>query len=209
MDAEKSRNGKGEEMMEYGLERVSKGYNGQPVLDCVTLRLHPGRPVCVMGPSGCGKTTLLRLLMGLEQPEEGRVLHNTNQCMGVMFQEDRLLEWTSPVKNVQTVCDRKPEEIREHLKKVLPEDALEKNVKNLSGGMKRRVALVRAVMAPARILLLDEPFTGLDESTKKRAAGYLMEYLEDRILIFSSHQERDAGYLKAEVFKMENIYKKI
>lgn len=203
MDFAKIQYGKGAaQMTEYGLWQVSKRYGALTVLDQVTLRLRPGSRVCVMGPSGCGKTTLLRLMTGLEHPDSGSVLHDTKQCMGVMFQENRLLEWATPVKNVQLVCSSQTEKIREHLKQVLPEEALEKPAGELSGGMKRRAALVRAVMAPANILLLDEPFTGLDEETKRMAADYLINHLENRTLIFSSHQEADAGYLHADIFRL-------
>ena len=75
--------------MEYGVYRVGKRYGSLQVLDQVTLHLACGSKTCIMGPSGCGKTTLLRLMMGLEQPDEGRVLHDTRQRLGVMVREDR------------------------------------------------------------------------------------------------------------------------
>ena len=175
--------------MEYGVYRVGKRYGSLQVLDQVTLHLACGSKTCIMGPSGCGKTTLLRLMMGLEQPDEGRVLHDTRQRLGVMFQEDRLLPWATPVENVQMVCGGKRE-------------ALKKRTESLSGGMKRRVALVRALRPPAGLLLLDEPFTGLDRETKKKTADYLLSRLGERTLIFSSHQEEDAAYLGAEIFRL-------
>ena len=104
--------------MEYGVYRVGKRYGSLQVLDQVTLHLAYGSKTCIMGPSGCGKTTLLRLMMGLERPDEGRVLHDTRQRLGVMFQEDRLLPWATPVENVQMVCGGKREEILEELEDI-------------------------------------------------------------------------------------------
>ena len=188
--------------MEYGVYRVGKRYGSLQVLDQVTLHLACGSKTCIMGPSGCGKTTLLRLMMGLEQPDEGRVLHDTRQRLGVMFQEDRLLPWATPVENVQMVCGGKREEILEELGRILPGEALKKRTESLSGGMKRRVALVRALRPPAGLLLLDEPFTGLDRETKKKTADYLLSRLGERTLVFSSHQEEDAACLQARIFRL-------
>lgn len=188
--------------MEYGVYRVGKRYGNLQVLDQVTLRMPQGSRTCIMGPSGCGKTTLLRLMMGLEQPEEGKILHDTGQCLGVVFQEDRLLAWATPAENVQMVCGGKKEEILEELGQILPKEALEKRTESLSGGMKRRVALVRALCSPARFILLDEPFTGLDRETKKKTADYLLSRLGERTLVFSSHQEEDAACLQARIFRL-------
>lgn len=175
------------------------------MLNGISLHLPYGYNMCLMGPSGCGKTTLIRVLMGLEKADKGSIEGIGNQRIGAVFQEDRLLENFTPEENIRIVLEKEKDrsEILRHLGCVFPNEIPKKPVRCLSGGMRRRVALVRAVMAPAEILILDEPFTGLDEETKRLTMDYLEEERRGRTLLFSSHQKSDATYLKAKIYRME------
>lgn len=166
------------------LSGVAKHYGAQKVLDGVSACYGPGETCFLTSPSGSGKTTLLRILAGLEQPDQGRV-RTVGSC-SMMFQEDRLCEEYSALKNVEMVTgDRR--RAMDALKKVLEEEALEKPCRQLSGGMKRRVALVRAMEAQSCYVLLDEPFTGMDLGTMQRAQDYIRERQGERLLIVAQH----------------------
>lgn len=176
--------GEGETAGTLELVRVTKGYGDRKVLDQVSVCYEPGRTYFLTSPSGSGKTTLLRILAALEEPDEGSV-RLPGPC-SMMFQEDRLCEEYSAVKNVEMVTGDR-ERAREALKRVLEEGDLEKPCCQLSGGMKRRVALVRAMEAESCFVLLDEPFTGMDHLTGERSRGYIRERQGERPLIIAEH----------------------
>ncbi len=166
------------------LSGVSKSYGELSVIKNLSASYEPGEQVLLQSPSGSGKTTLLRLLCGLEQPDEGSILRQGNCSM--VFQEDRLCEDYSAVKNVELVTGDR-ERAKRALRELLEEEALHKPCKELSGGMKRRAALVRALEADSQILLLDEPFTGMDAQTRKRAREYVERRRKGRLLVMATH----------------------
>ncbi|MCD8381855.1 MAG: ATP-binding cassette domain-containing protein [Clostridiales bacterium] len=186
--------------MIYGCEGLTKRYGPLTVLDGVSLSFPAGACVAVMAPSGGGKTTLFRLLAGLETPDEGRILGFDRARVSMVFQEDRLCEHLSPVTNVALV-QAKPDRaaVRRELASVLPSDCLDRPVSTLSGGMKRRTAIVRAVLAPSDVLLLDEPFTGLDEETRGRVIRYVRQRQNGRLLLMTTHIREEALALGAEI----------
>ena len=166
------------------LENVRKSYNGQIVLDNFNATYLPGETCYLTGPSGSGKTTLLRILAGLTEADSGSVQSLGRCCM--VFQEDRLCEDYSAVKNVEMVPGN-AEKAVEALTKLLPSESLQKPCRELSGGMKRRVALVRAMEADSEVVLLDEPFTGMDAETRKGAEEYIKERQKGRTIIIATH----------------------
>ena len=156
-------------------------------------------PAVLWAPSGWGKTTLLRILMGLEEPTSG-IVQGVGRVAAV-FQEDRLCPTFSPLENVMMVQKGKSsefsmEEIRTTMCRLLPEECLNRPVSTLSGGMKRRTAILRALLTKSDMLLLDEPFTGLDEETKIDVIRFLQEYRNNRFLLISTHQKEDVELLK-------------
>lgn len=176
------------------LEQVTKGFGDHVVLQEFSARFPGGQCTCIMGPSGCGKTTLLRLILGLEQPDSGRILGQTFP-MAAVFQENRLFEDFSALSNVTAVCPKeRRSEAAQHLIALGLGESLHSPVRTLSGGMKRRVAVARAVLAPGEILILDEPFTGLDRDTKAAVLKYLKVHTQGRTLLLVTHDpaERDA-----------------
>lgn len=166
------------------VNKVSKGYDGRTVLDQISAVYEPGGTYYLTGPSGSGKTTLLRLLCGLETPDGGEI--SGVGSLSMVFQEDRLCEEYSALKNVSMVLgdERKAADA---LGRLLSEEAIHMPCSRLSGGMKRRVALVRAMEADTDVVLLDEPFTGMDAGTKQAAEEYIREKQNGRTVIIATH----------------------
>lgn len=178
---------------------ITKIYDGKKVLDRINLSIDTesdSRDVLLKGPSGIGKTTLLRIMAGIENSDSGSIEITMGEAagggkklrIGMVFQENRLLEQFSAVENV-TCVDSMISRTRavEELKKVLEEEALDKPVRELSGGMQRRVAIVRAMLPASDLLIMDEPLTGLDPETRDRVISYIMENKGRRPLIMASH----------------------
>ena len=184
--------------MAITIQKLSKSYNGIPVFQNVDLQLEEGRIYCLMAPSGAGKTTLFRILMGLEKPDSGSVTGLPTGPVAAVFQEDRLCPALTAQKNIQLVHPvMAGEKLRQELLQLLPEDSLDKPVSEFSGGMRRRVALMRAMLAPGQFLLMDEPFTGLDEDTREAAMEYVLAHRRGRTLLFTTHHAEEAERLGA------------
>ncbi|MBQ1372494.1 MAG: ATP-binding cassette domain-containing protein [Oscillospiraceae bacterium] len=149
------------------------------------------REGCIYGltaPSGRGKTSLLRILLGLLSPDRGSV--TTNVRYSAVFQTDRLLPGrTAPEQLLLVRGDQRDRaQCYAFLRGILPEESLSQPVGELSGGMQRRVAIARALWAQSDCILMDEPFTGLDEETLHQSADFILKYLQHRTLLISTHQ---------------------
>lgn len=163
---------------------IVKSYQGKNVLDGISQIYRSGQVYYLTSPSGSGKTTLLYILAGLAEADSGKKA--VPGACSMVFQEDRLCEEYSAVRNVELVTgDRRRAE--EALGMLLEKEALHKPCSQLSGGMKRRVALVRAMEAESAFVLLDEPFTGMDAATRRFAEEYIGRSQRGRILIIASH----------------------
>lgn len=166
------------------IEKMGKSFGEQNVLSGLEAVYRAGEIYYLRSPSGSGKTTLLHIMAGLLEPDEGKV--SGPDTVGILFQEDRLCEEYDAVKNVELVCgDRNL--AAEALRELLDPECLEKPCGQLSGGMKRRVALVRAMEADSACVLLDEPFTGMDPETRGRAEDYIHRRQRGRVLIVATH----------------------
>ncbi len=157
---------------------------------------------CLIGRSGSGKTTLLRLIMRLEKPQSGKI--TGNDSIAAVFQEDRLCEQLNAVDNIRLVL-REKADVSAHLAEVMLSDGdIAKPVSELSGGMKRRVALVRAVASNRNTLLLDEPFKGLDENTKSAVIAYLLRHIEGKTAVVVTHDPEDIILLGAKSLSLSD-----
>ena len=156
---------------------------------------------CIFGPSGCGKTTLLRTAAGLIKPQSGTI-EGVPEKISFMFQEDRLFPWMSVLENVAVVMpsDKKHTAI-EFLRKVELENEADSLPDSLSGGMKRRVALARALAYDGDMLILDEPFKGLDYALIERLVPLIKEL--DIPVIVSTHSPEERLLLGGTQFEMK------
>lgn len=191
-----------EEILASGL---CKRFEDKVVLRDFSARFPAGQTTCVMGRSGCGKTTLLNLLMGFLTPDSGQ-LEGVPSRLSAVFQEDRLLDGFSARANIVFVCPQRPvAEIDRHLAAVGLERDAGQPVRELSGGMRRRVAIVRAVLAEGDLLLLDEPFKGLDVATRAAVAGYLRTETAGRTVIMVTHDPDEVALMGGRLLKMEPV----
>lgn len=163
-------------------------------------------PAVLWAPSGWGKTTLLRILMGLETPTAGRVQGAGR--VSAVFQEDRLCPQLTAVQNVLLVLpdDRQEAAIRQDFARLgLDEAALALPARKLSGGQKRRTALLRALWAPGNTLLLDEPFTGMDPAAVQASIALLRERVEGRPVLLATHDRAAIDALGWPVLELQKL----
>ena len=189
---------------EYLLEvkNITKSFDGTVVLNDFSYKFDRGVYV-LSEPSGAGKTTLLRILCGLEVADSGTVSKSPQAKTVMMFQEDRLLENLSVRANImlaiQAHSQEQKQNARERITEALCAVGLEgtenKPVSELSGGQKRRVALLRTLFADADILLFDEPLKGLDEALKQQVIGFVKPFVESKVVIWVTHTPEEVKLL--------------
>ena len=184
--------------MEIAVKHLCKSFGGRTVLRDLTFTAGPGI-TAVMAPSGTGKTTLLRILLGLERPDSGTVEGLAGKRLTAVFQEDRLLEHLSAEGNLRFVLGRvyDPAAARALLDRLGLPDTGAQPVREFSGGMKRRLALARALLAPFDALALDEPFTGVDGP---RAARLMEAVRALEVPVLLSAHEGDTLALADQIF---------
>ena len=191
-------------MRDIILRNVSRSFDGKPVLRHVSLLFPAGEICCVRGRSGIGKTTLLRIIAGLLSPDEGTV-EGVPDKIAFVFQEDRLCEDFSALSNIRMVTkNRTKEEVLQHLEELELRGEASLAVREFSGGMRRRVALARAICADADLLLLDEPFKGLDPELRIRVIDYVKRHTEGKTVICVTHEETEAVLLGGRMIELED-----
>ena len=178
-------------MMELCVRNLSKSYDGRPVLDGLSFTAPVGL-TRIVGDSGIGKTTLLRILLGLERADGGEVAPK-NLRWAAVFQEDRLLDGLDAAGNLRFALGAAYDDSQ--AKALLGAlglgDVGEKKARDYSGGMKRRLALARALLAPCDALALDEPFTGLDAGNRDIALSCILRAAEKKIVLLAAHEALD------------------
>ena len=179
-----------------------KRYDDFTALNGVSLDIHEGEFFTLLGPSGCGKTTLLRIALGLLAPDGGAV-ENAFSKTAAVFQEPRLLPWATALENVNLVLsDNKTtrEKAKTALESVGLAEALDKYPQELSGGMQQRVALARALAVEGDLLVLDEPFKGLDEELRQNMMALVSR--TNAAILLVTHEEEEAAALGCEIIRM-------
>lgn len=183
---------------------LCKSFDDKQVLHNFNAVLAEGKTTALMGASGVGKTTLANILLGFTKPDSG-VICGIPDRKSAVFQEDRLSENYSCLSNVQAVCKNKSE--KETAKDILCRLGLERDlrtqVRNLSGGMKRRVALARALCANYDFLVLDEPFKGLDEQTKRTTMHLVKEMIQNKTVLLITHNKEEASFFTDTIINPE------
>lgn len=179
---------------EIRVKNISMNFDSIQVIKNLSYDFKSGHYV-IKGSSGIGKTTLLRIISGLLEPSEGEVIYNngadTKARFSFVFQEDRLIDELDAITNIKIVCPNVSiEVIKKNLLKIgLGKDALNIKASELSGGMKRRVAIVRAILSESDVLLMDEPLSGLDSTTATGVIEYIKSNINGRLFITSSHHD--------------------
>ncbi len=191
--------------MDLILKDLTKSYGGHRVLDRFSHAFPQGCVTAIEGRSGCGKTTLLRLIAGLELPDGGSITGVPEGGIAMMFQEDRLPPQLTAAGCLKAVLKRSEgldAKIDAALRILGLGDDLDKPVREFSGGMKRRVALARALLYPSNLVLLDEPFKGLDAATRKAAVEFARPLLAGRTTLLVTHDPEDADAFDAQRLAM-------
>ena len=159
-----------------------------------------GKTTVIMGESGCGKTTLVNIIMGVEKVNCGEVF-GVPEKISAVFQDDLLCEDFSAISNIRAVTGKKLS--KENIAKALLSLGLTNKdilcpARELSGGMKRRVAIARALLADSELVIMDEPFKGLDEETRQSVIDFVLQETKSRMLVIITHSHEEIGLLKAD-----------
>ena len=202
------------------------GDNKLLALNDVSVSINKGEFVSIMGSSGSGKSTLMNIIGGLIKADQQEILIdekpiNSKSSLGYVFQTSRLLPWLTLYENIELVCENKNEKIKNKIKSILNNFDLKEFIdsypNSISGGMRRKVSLARAVVNDPKVLLMDEPFGALDELTRMEMNDLLLKinYQEKNTVIFVTHSISEAIYLSdtvhvfskrpAEIMKTINI----
>ncbi|MGF6362046.1 sulfonate transport system ATP-binding protein [Pseudomonas frederiksbergensis] len=207
------------------LENISKRFASRPgsstqlqVLDNIHLDVAPGEFISIVGASGCGKSTLLRLILGLDEEYDGRILldgkpiEGTGLERGIVFQDHRLFPWLNVEQNVAVGLKNSPlsagqkrDTVREHIELVGLQDFIDAYPHQISGGMAQRVAIARGLVNRPSVLLLDEPLGALDALTRARLQGELQNiWIKEKItMILVTHDVDEAVFLGDRVVVMQ------
>ena len=183
---------------------LTKSFGEKKVLEGFSAVIETGKTTCISGPSGVGKTTVARIIAGLEKADEGTVEGASDKRVAYLFQEDRLLPWLNVYDNLALSMIGEGRYIKDGEVVAMAEslglgDNLWQLPDQLSGGMRHRVALGRTLLANAEIIILDEPFRGLDKELKESIVNKLYDrYIEGKTLILISHNDEDKELLKTE-----------
>ncbi|WOS37330.1 Fe(3+) ions import ATP-binding protein FbpC [Oligella urethralis] len=193
-------------MASLQLHQLHKNLMGESIVEDFNLELNAGEVVCLYGPSGCGKTTILRLIAGLISPDRGRI-DSTFLRLRYLFQEHRLLPWRSLWDNI-LLTHPNPKSAATHqeaqrllTKLHLHAEDYDKYPDELSGGMRQRAALVRALLCEPDLLLLDEPFSALDYELKLQLYTWLQEYITNGMsIVMVTHDRFEALQLADKIY---------
>lgn len=194
-----------------------KGYSALKVYDKFSLDIPAGRVTCLMGPSGCGKTTFLNLVSGLIEPDNGELKGFAGKTVSYLFQEPRLLPWKSVWQNIEFAIReiypkrQRAEIVSRYLKMVDLYNFRNYWPERLSGGMKQRVSIARAFVFPSDLLLMDEPFKGLDLQLKISLLDSFTELWKQdlRTVIFVTHDLDEALYLGDRIYVLSGLPAKV
>jgi len=186
--------------LKYEVKNIVKQYGKLQVLDKVSIQFEENKIICILGPSGCGKTTLLNIMVGTLSKDYGEVIGFEKEDISFVFQEDRLIEWKNVKDNVGFVLrDKMDKKVREnvidkYLRLVNLEEYKYYYPRQLSGGMRQRISILRAFAYPSKILIMDEPFKSLDINSKRTIMEFTLKLkeLRGKTCILVTHDIQEA-----------------
>ncbi|KEH85243.1 ABC transporter [Clostridium novyi A str. NCTC 538] len=189
---------------------VYKKYGNEKIFEKFNMSLKKNSINAILGPSGTGKTTLLNIISGIEDIDSGEVIYNGNN-ISYIFQEDRLIPWLSVYDNIAFVLKSKYSKknikniVDKYLKLVKLQNHRDKYPRELSGGMKRRVAIARAFAYESDLLLMDEPFKGIDMELKKDIIDEFLNIwnYDRRTVVLVTHDIKEAKYMTDKIYFLE------
>lgn len=181
---------------------ITKRFDDNIVLENFSHNFTEGKVTAIVGKSGCGKTTLLNILMGLVKPDSGEVTGKGK--ISAVFQENRLCDNLTVSANIRLVTGKNisKERISEELSAMGLDGCENQPANSLSGGMKRRVALIRALLAEYDVLFLDEPFKGLDFSTKEIVINRCQMMFRGKTVILVTHDTSECDRFSADIIEL-------
>lgn len=182
-------------MNNISIENISFSYQDKKIFDNYSISFKANQTSVIMSPSGAGKTTLLNIISGIEKPDSGHIVFPWNSPrFSMVFQDLRLIESSSILTNIKLVNSAlTDDEISDCLTALNIYELRNKKVHKLSGGEKQRVAIARALLAKYDILLLDEPFTGLDDHTKSEVINYIKNKTAGKTVLLVTHDKSEAS----------------
>lgn len=194
------------------LNNIFKSYNNECLYDNFNIEFEENKISCILGSSGLGKTTLVNMITGLTKADSGEILLPDNSAFSYVFQEPRLLEWYNVYNNIDIVLRKhySPSERKKIISEVLNLVDLQEfskyKISQLSGGMAQRVSIARALAYPSNILILDEPFKGLDYKLEEDLTSKMKNILSEdkRTVIYITHDIDKALFLSDCIYILNN-----
>jgi NitT/TauT family transport system ATP-binding protein len=194
------------------LNNICKSYNNEYLYDNFNIEFEENKISCILGPSGLGKTTLVNMIAGLTNLDSGEIILPANSVFSYVFQEPRLLEWYNVYDNIDIVLKKyyPPSERKNLIEEILELVDLQGfskyKISELSGGMAQRVSIARAISYPSNILILDEPFKGLDYKLEEDLTSKLKSILlkDKRTVLYITHDIDQALFLSDYIYILNN-----
>ena len=189
------------------VNHVSFAFEEKTVIRNLSFVISRGSVTCLMAPSGAGKTTFIRLLLGLLKPQSGSIIGLDQYRLACVFQEDRLIEDMDASSNILLVAKHAT---RDNVSRAMDamelHNAIHQPVRELSGGMRRRVALLRALLSEWDLLIMDEPFSGLDEDTRNVVIRETLARINNRTVFMVTHNVEEARAMHANIIQLQNTF---
>lgn len=186
---------------------ISKSYGNKIVLKNFNIDIREGQTTFVLGKSGSGKTTFSKIVLGLEKIDTGEISGLDGKKISVVFQEDRLMENMTIGSNFKMTVDShiNRKQIVEKMKKIGLFQPLETKISELSGGMKRRISILRAFLIEFDLIVMDEPFRGLDEETKEKVMNFVIQNIKGKTAIIITHNKDEVEFFAEKIQELQII----